>query len=371
MEVDRVPFFWNHSIMRLVNVEQLKGGEILGQDILSPEGSILLRASSHFKLAYKKYLTQRHIYEVYIDDEISRGIMPNPVIPPHIKQSITQNLEYQFKQIQTLTAINNLAQMKSLTTHIVQELAHKDVIFDILDLQHNDAYTYSHCINVAILSCSLAKKLVFNYEDISHIVIGALLHDIGKIILPKDVLNKPGQLTTSERNIIQTHCQIGYDIIKNDLSLNAISKTIILCHHEREDGNGYPLKKGSELHLGAKLVAVADVFDALVSDRPYRSGFTPSRALNILKEESLNQDIISILERMVAYYPVGSTVKLNNGFIALVEENFPNYPNAPLVRVIYNELEHTVLNYRLDLRYEKTITILEASQLPPVHAFNN
>lgn len=354
--------FLDHYIMRLVNVEQLKGGEILGQDILTPEGSVLLRASSRFKLAYKKYLTQRYIYEIYIDDEVSKGIIPNPVIPPHIKQSLTRHLEHQFKEVEKFTTVN-LEQMKCLTSTIINELSNKNVIFDVLDLQHNDKYTYSHCINVSILSCALAKKLGFNYEDINHIVTGALLHDLGKIILPKDILNKPGQLTASERNIIKTHCQIGYDIIKNDLSLNAISKVIILCHHEREDGNGYPLNKGADLHLGAKLVAVADVFDALVANRPYRLGFAPSYALKILKDQKLNQDIINILENMIAYYPIGSTVKLSNNLIALVEQNFPNNPNRPLVRVIYNETNNTILNYNLDLRNEANIHILENSNL--------
>lgn len=344
--------------MRLVNVEQLKGGEILGQDILTPEGSILLRASSHFKLAYKRHLIQRQIYEIYIDDEISKGIIPNPVIPPHIKQSLNQNLEHQFEQVKTFMSAN-LTQIKSLTSTIINELSNRDIIFDILDLQHNDTYTYSHCVNVSILSCALAKKLGFNFEDINHIVTGALLHDIGKIMIPKDILNKPGKLTVNERNIIQTHCQIGYDIIKNDVSLSAISKVIILCHHEREDGNGYPLHKGSDLHLGAKLVAVADVFDALVSTRPYRVGFPLNDALNILKQEELNKDIIKILEDMVAYYPIGSTVKLNNNLIALVEENFSNNLKHPLVRVIYDSNSNTKVNYRLDLRNEVGIEILE------------
>lgn len=352
--------------MRLVNVEQLKGGEILGQDILTSEGSILLRASSHFKLAYKKYLIQRQIYEIYIDDEVSKGIIPNPVIPPHIKQSLTQNLEHQFKSVEKLTTVN-LEQIKCLTSTIINELSSKDVIFDILDLQHNDIYTYSHCINVSILSCALAKKLAFNYEDINHIVTGALLHDLGKIIIPKDILNKPDQLTNSERNIIKTHCQIGYDIIKNDLSLNAISKVIILCHHEREDGKGYPLNKGADLHLGAKLVAVADVFDALVANRPYRIGFPPNDALNILKEQKLNEDIINILENMIAYHPIGSTVKLSNNLIALVEQNFPHNPDRPLVRVIYNETNNTILNYTLDLRNEANIHILDNLMQSPLN----
>lgn len=344
--------------MRLMSVEKLIGGEVIGRDIFTSEGGILLKASSRFKPAYKKRLLDRSIHEVYIDDELSKGIMPYEIMRPQIKTQLLQQLNTQFKHIENVMCVN-LQDIEALTNIIIDELSNHDIMLDLMDLKCNDSYTYSHCLNVSVISCALAKKMGFNYEDIKKIVIGALLHDIGKIMIPKDILNKPGQLTAEERNIIQTHCQIGYDIIKNDSIMSPISKVIILCHHEREDGKGYPLSKGEDLHMGAKLVAVADVFDALVSNRPYREGFPINRALTILRKEKLNEYAIKTLESMVAFYPVGTSVKLSNNLIALVEQNFTTDLNRPLVRVIYDLCTNTIENYRYDLRKELNVTILE------------
>lgn len=344
--------------MRLVSVENLKGGEIIGRDILTSEGSILLRATSRFKPAYKKRLLERRIHDIYIDDEISKGIDPYEIMNPHVKNQLKNELNTQFKHVENLMSVN-LQDIEPLTTIIIDELSHKNLILDMMDLKCNDSYTYSHCVNVAIITCALAKKIGFNHDDIKKIVTGALLHDIGKIMLPKDILNKPGQLTSDERHVIQTHCQIGYDIIKNDSTMSPISKVIILCHHEREDGKGYPLAKGEDLHMGAKIVAVADVFDALVSDRPYRNGFPVNHAMTFLKKEKLNSYVISVLESMIAFYPVGSAVKLSNHLIALVEQNFTNDLARPLVRVIYDLRTNGVVNYKYDLRKELNVAIVD------------
>lgn len=352
--------------MRLVPVENLKGGEIIGRDILTSEGSILLKATSRFKPAYKKRLLERRIHNIYIDDDISKGIVPYEIINPHIKRQLKNELNEQFKRIENVMSVN-LQDIEPLTTIIIDELSNKNLILDMMDLKCNDGYTYSHCVNVGIITCALAKKIGFNYEDIKKIVTGALLHDIGKIMIPKDILNKPGQLTFDERTVIQSHCQIGYDIIKNDPTMSPISKVIVLCHHEREDGNGYPLAKGEDLHMGAKIVAVADVFDALVSDRPYRDGFPVNRAMTFLKKEKLNQYVINVLESMVAFYPVGSAIRLSNQLIALVEQNFTSDLTRPLVRVIYDLRTNSVTNYKYDLRKELNVTVVDkVTHLPHV-----
>lgn len=344
--------------MRLIPVEHLRGGEIIGKDILTSEGSILLKSSSHFKLAYKNRLLEHHIYEIYVDDEISRGIIPQEIISPPLKNHLKTQLNEHFKYIENVMSIN-AEDLQPLTNLIIEELSNKDIILDMTNLKYNDRYTYTHCVNVAIMSCALAQKMGFNYEDLKKIVTGALLHDIGKIMIPKDILNKSGPLTPDERMVIETHCQIGYDIIKNNPTLSPVSKVIILCHHEREDGKGYPLCKGEDLHIGTKIVAVADVFDALVSNRPYRDAFPVNLALSILKKEKLNLQVIETLESLVAFYPIGSTVKLNNHLIGLVEQNFAADLTKPIVRIIYNLQTRQPENYKCDLRQESSLKIVE------------
>ena len=344
--------------MRLTSVQNLIGGEIIARDILTSEGGILLRASTKFRPAFKDKLLARNITHVFITDHISKGITPPELISSELKIKLSQNLRSQFESVQKVMHIN-MEEIHSTTTTIIENMQDKNIILDMLDLQRNDSYTYSHCLNVAILSCALGKKLGFNAAMLEKTVKGAILHDIGKMIIPKDILNKPGKLTMPEKEVMDSHCKLGYDLIKDNPAMSPITKIIVLCHHEREDSSGYPLGKGDELHIAAKLVAVADVFDALIADRPYRQGFPINTALSILKQERLNTEIIHTLENIIAFYPVGSTVLLNNYHVGLVEQNFADDLRRPLVRVFYNLNTRTAEDYKCNLKKETDKYIIE------------
>lgn len=344
--------------MRLTSVHNLSGGEIIGKDILTAEGGILLKATTKFRPIFKEKLLDRGISEIFIEDKLSYGIEPPELISAQIKSKLNQNLKTQFESIQNVMSID-LSEIHCITSTILENMSHQDLVLDIMDLKRNDNYTYSHCLNVSILSCAIAKKMGFNFDMLQKVITGAVLHDIGKMIIPKDLLNKPGKLSPEERSIMETHSTLGYELIKNDHSISPISKIIILCHHEREDGTGYPLKKGTELHIATKIVAVADVFDALIADRPYRNGFPVNRALSLLKQEKLNTDIIHTLENMVAFYPVGSAVRLNNNLIALVEQNYADDLRRPTLRVIYDLNSSTQKDYKCHLRNEPDKYIIE------------
>ncbi|MGL5675145.1 MAG: HD-GYP domain-containing protein [Cellulosilyticaceae bacterium] len=344
--------------MRLTYVHNLSGGELIGKDILTPDGAILLKANTTFREAFKDRLLDRGISEIYIKDNLSEGIEPPELISQNIKMKLNNHLQSQFESIQNVLSID-LEEIHTLTTTILENMSDQDIIFDMMDLKRNDNYTYAHCLNVSIISCALAKKMSFTFEMIEKVVAGALLHDIGKMVLPKDILNKPGKLTPHERAIMETHSTLGYDLIKENPTMSAISKVIILCHHEREDGNGYPLQKGADLHIASKIVAVADVFDALISDRPYRNGFPINEALLLLKQESLNTDIIAILEKMVAFYPVGCAVRLNTNEIALVEKNYSADLKKPSLRVIYDLNTLSPVNFKCSLMNDNNRFIVE------------
>ena len=125
------------------------------------------------------------------------------------------------------------------------------------------------------------------------IVVGSLLHDIGMIFIPKEILEKTTKLTEEERKTIQNHSEMGYCMIKDDNTISALAKLIVLCHHEREDGSGYPLGKGEDLHIGAKIVAACDVFVAITSERCYREGLSLNEAIILLRKEKLNENGIT------------------------------------------------------------------------------
>lgn len=149
-------------------------------------------------------------------------------------------------------------------------------------LRSYDNCTYLHCRNVALLTIILAQELGYYGKSLKEIALGALLHDIGKLKVPKSILNKPSSLNDAEYNLIKKHPEEGMKILETSSLSNNICMPI-MQHHERMDGTGYPLGlKAEEIHPNAQIVAVADVFDALISDRPYRRGLTLGQALEII-----------------------------------------------------------------------------------------
>lgn len=346
--------------MRLVPTKKLKDGDIIARDIISYDGGFLLREDTRFREVFKQKLLERNIFEVYIDDEVSKGIAPVEVIAPQVRKKITQDIEKEFEKLKLNLEVD-MECLKEVSTLLIQEINHKEMICELQDLKVNDEYTYEHCIAVAILTTIVCNKLGLNIYLKEHIVLGALIHDIGKIILPKNILNKAGSLTDEEYTLIKTHTEIGYRMIKERAEFNAVTKLAVLCHHEREDGSGYPLRKGSDLHIGAKIVGACDLYHALISDRCYRQGLPINEVFTIAQTEPINPQIREIIEKSFAYYPVGSIVKLSTGQVAIVEKNFARDIKRPLVRVIDRSNKQS--GYRINLQDEPNINIWERTEL--------
>jgi len=186
----------------------------------------------------------------------------------------------------------NIHEFKEGTAEIVKFILKNDAITSyLLNITDYDYYTYTHSVNVGIYSILLAKSLFgdSDYHDMKELGAGFFLHDIGKVRIDPDILNKKGNLTDREFAIIKTHTTQGYKVLIETEQLTEESKIIVLQHHERYDGSGYPDGlSGDEIHLYSKICCIADVFDALTSRRPYRDPITPYKALKLMKEEMLN-----------------------------------------------------------------------------------
>lgn len=343
--------------MRLINIRWLKVGDIIGQDIIDCTGSILLRRSTLFKEAYREKLRQRNINEVYIEDSISEGISPADILSKKVRQEITEDVKNQFNKVRLFLSVD-IDIVSKVSQTLIQELTSRNIVCEMKDLKTNHDDTYEHCIGVAILSAIVCKKLELSPEITQKIVMGAILHDIGKMIIPKDILDKPASLTKEEYAIVKTHTTIGYEMIKENPHISPITKVAVLCHHEREDGAGYPLGKGEDLHISAKIVAACDVFHALLSDRSYRKGLPINQAILAAKGESLCPEIRATVEGILAFYPVGCIVKLSSGHISIVEKNYINDLQKPLVRVIYHEGSKSKEQYKLNLQEQEDIWII-------------
>lgn len=192
----------------------------------------------------------------------------------------------------------------------------------LTQLRNRDEYTSLHCLNVCVMSIAFCRQLGYCDEDLRVIGLGALLHDVGKASTPLHILNKPGPLTREEFAVIQRHPEDGYRMMRKAGGLSDEALDIIRYHHERVSGRGYPTGRGvNELSQAILAVAIADVYDALTSDRAYHKGLPSDAALQIMYRDAgstYGQELMEAFIRCVGIYPVGCLVELVSGAIALV-----------------------------------------------------
>ena len=225
------------------------------------------------------------------------------------------------------------------TQDLIDSLSsHKDILINIADIKMYDDYTYHHSLSVAIMAIAIGIELGLNNEMLNELGLAGLLHDIGKVAIPIEIITKPDRLTREEFDIIKMHpVHAATHLHERNLVNENIFRGIV-GHHEKLDGSGYPNHlKGTEIHPYARILAVADVYDALTSNRPYRIPNPPNEAIEMIMGSMgthFDETVVKAFLRKVAPFPTGSNVKLSNGETAYVMKNYPDHPLRPLVAVI-------------------------------------
>ncbi|MCL7747601.1 HD-GYP domain-containing protein [Halalkalibacter alkaliphilus] len=235
-----------------------------------------------------------------------------------------------------------LTQIESTVLPTVELLAREERLATLLEgLFDKDNYTYRHNIGVSVVASMLANWLHFSEEDRKKITLGGLLHDIGKLELSDGVLTKPGRLSNEEFAEIKMHPTYGYELLKIGSIYSEDICLMALEHHEREDGTGYPYQKGAnEIHPFSKVIAIADVFHAMTSDRVYRKGHSLYAVLKHIKDESFGKLEPTYAAMFVTKFmelSIGQYAELSNGEVAEIVFIFPQDPINPLVR-LHDEL---------------------------------
>lgn len=202
---------------------------------------------------------------------------------------------------------NGISRVKEAVANIFDELLdNRDILHCLTDLRFLDDYTFAHSINVCIISIIVGIGLKFNLLRLTELGVGAILHDVGKLKISEYILKKPSKLTVEEFEEVKKHTTYGYEILKNIKNISPASSYIALGHHERCDGSGYPLQlKGLDIHQYARIVAVADVFDALTTDRVYRKKLCRHDAYEYIESLGYNyfdQEIINAFFESIVVY---------------------------------------------------------------------
>lgn len=342
--------------MRLVPINCIKEGVTLAKTVYDLEGRPLLVKGVSLHPALLVKIQKYGLQSLYIHDNYSQTEIQE-IIKPEIKHRALKAIRETFdalkiqfdmkrkntKDIRHIAEIEkshaHVSRLSDVAKDIVDSLLANDSMFiNLVDIKTMDNYTYEHSLSVAILSLILGSEKGLQKHELYDLCIGAMLHDIGKIFIPPEILSKPSTLTQSEYEIVKSHPGKGYDYLMRDYSVKISSRLIAAQHHESYDGSGYPNGlKGDQIHKFAKIVAIADTYDAMTSDRPYRLGIQPHEVIEYIMGNvglKFDYDLVLAFVRKVIPYPVGTLVQLSTGHYAVVDAINDNYPLRPIVRII-------------------------------------
>lgn len=333
--------------MKSARVSEALIGNMLAEPVFSEKGNLLLKEGIVINDHVLNKLLIHDIDYVYIIDALTQGIEPKGIIEDEkllesvrvVRHVFDDVLNDERMGVKESISSDHIKLVKEVVLELMRELEDaEDVLYTVVDLIGTDAYTYKHSVNVTVLSIITAKALGYSRADIKHIALGALLHDIGKVRVEDDLILKPSKLTFDERKRVEKHPEYGYQLLEAIEGLPFTTKQIILLHHEKLDGTGYPLGlQGIEIPEYVRIVTVCDMYDAMTTDRVYRKRMPIYRALDILMAEAIykiDPKIYTILLRNIAVYPIGTGVVLSDGRIGIVTGYRNVNPSRPRIRVL-------------------------------------
>ncbi|MBU3111601.1 HD-GYP domain-containing protein [Clostridium lacusfryxellense] len=341
--------------MRYIPIKYITEGMILGKTLYGENGEMLLRKETIIQTSYVNKLIDLGYSGLYINDKMSEDITVTDIISEGLKMKAIKSIKNLMQPNRKRKDIeSSIKVVESVIEDIVDEISgNEDTIVNMMDLRVSSEYTFYHSVNVCVLSIIVGVALELNKEDLYLLATSSLLHDIGKIYTPNEILDKPCKLTGDEFEIVKQHSENGYRYVKGNLDLNTKVYMGIYQHHERYDGTGYPLNiKGKDISIFGRIIAIADVYDALISDRPYRKGVLPSEGIEYIMGGGgtmFDQSLVKILSSKIAPYPIGTCVNLSNYLVGIVVENYSSYGLRPSVRIIKSG-DKLVVPYLINLK---------------------
>lgn len=312
-------------------------GKVLGNTVYDSSGRVLLQRGTRLTSGYIRRLRERGYMSVYVLNELAPDIVPGDVISADARARANTTVKTIARNLAEGRKID-VKQLQAVIDNVVRSLSRSaDVVMDLSSLKTIDDYTFEHSVNVCVLSVILRRETVKKPRDLKLMGEGALLHDIGKLSTPLDILLKPGGLTQEEYEEVKKHSLAGYNILSRLFPDSPVSE-VALGHHERYDGSGYPFGRGNEeIDAFSRIAAVADVYDAVTSDRVYRDKRRPHEAMILLEAAAgvqLDPQPVAMLVNRLAHYPVGTIVRLDNGEIGVVSAQDARSSRLPQVRVV-------------------------------------
>lgn len=312
--------------MRYVNMMDVAAGMKVAKAILNENGDILVHANVILTEPLIQQMRKRELTGIYIEDALSEDIFLEELISEETERKAVKAL-----QNLDIDAAMDVAEL------IVDEISDmSEISLDMSGLRSKSNSTYEHSIDVSIYAVMIGIGMGMRKGLLKELAVSALLHDIGKLQIPTKLLHKPGKLTPEEYEEMKKHSEYGYELLKDNVMLTSKIKMGVYMHHENVDGTGYPLGlEGDQIYLFAKIIHIADVYDAICSKRSYKQAQLPTASAEFLMQRSgtmFQPELVRVFLDCLPLYPKGRTVILNNNEKAIVVENRQFHTARPVVR---------------------------------------
>ncbi|MCH7618173.1 MAG: HD-GYP domain-containing protein [Candidatus Marinimicrobia bacterium] len=329
--------------MHIESLDKIESGAKLGKTLYSGDGRVLLGRGVELTNKYINRLKEFGYYSIFISDDFDDEVDVRDIIQESTRTFAISQVKSLFKSSMEGNGQARYIGLKNgignITNSIIDDITGNDnLMIDLYSLKTHDDYTFQHSVNVSVLALVLGVKAGLNGMELRELAKAAILHDIGKMHIPFEILSKDSSLTDEEFELVKSHTNEGFSFLLNDANVSPKIAIVAYQHHERFDGLGYPEGiAGERMHLYSKIVSLIDTYDALTSDRVYRKRFNNDTALKIIFKESegkFEPKILSLLKNCVVNYPTGSLVKLNTGETGIILRNNSEILNRPVIKLL-------------------------------------
>lgn len=350
--------------MIFLNINNVKPGMLLGKPIYKGNQPLLTE---------KSILTDKYIHRlktlgingIYINNHVVDDIEINDVISQETKlkaYELAKKTLTHVEEPKDFTPALGKSIRKTINSMIEEILNCKELLLNLYNIRTFNDYIFDHSVNVCLYSLLTGVAIGYHQKKLEQLGMGAFLHDLGKMQIPLEILDKPGKLTDEEFKVIKEHPSFGYKILTKSNEIEYASAHIAYQHHEKLNGNGYPRGlNGSTIHEYSKIAAIADIYDAITSNRVYRKSLNNYEAIEIIMSyasSELDASLVKVFLRHVPVYPVGTLVQLNNKSRAVVIGQNRDLPLRPIIRV-FEEEEREVKPYEINLAKVLELAIID------------
>lgn len=361
------------TYMRRISTKNCIAGMVLAKPVYNDIGLALIGIDIELTDSLIYRLLQLGVDSVYIHDSRTDDIIIEDPISDETREMALKAIKHTFKdmfsgQLTSRSLIkNDLASVfKPVLENMIKDLkSNHQAMLMLSTIYIKDLYLYTHSLQVGLYTISVGMAKGYNQQQILELGLGSLLHDIGKTEVPISILEKEGPLTKEEYDLIKEHTTHGFNMLRKEHGIPLLSAHCAYQHHERLDGSGYPRGiKGEDIHAYAKIVAIADVYDALISKRVYKEPILPHEALEYLYTKAnteFDKEILEIFRKTVAIYPIGVNLTLSSGESGIVVDINSNLPDRPIMRVLEKENKSLSETYEIDLSKELSKMIVKCS----------